>query len=486
MIRSLKKALQPSANDVAVIFELPSNYQVKVVPEKIPNIFNGEKTVICGLLMENLEQKGGSFKCKATLTGNILGEEFKFEIPFELTEEQSEEDVLVIHQLAVKKMIQEWQDDEEPYEQKHKKEIIELSTDASVVSKYTAYIAVDVAQNKPVSGSMQSYELTATNAGMHNVPMGGMFMSPAPGTLAGAFQSFKISFDSVPPPPAYIEVDMAQNKPVSGSMLSYKLTATDAGMYDEYDEDMFMAPAPGTLAGTLQSFEMDSLSFDSEMDSLSFDSEMDSLSFDSVPPPPPLGALSYSYPPPPPSGAMGGDIPTQRSGIPTMAAMQGGGMPTRHTVRAMGGGKPTLLSSNIRNENLQMPLLTAPVKQRRSVEKSTCGMQSSSSPAKQTSVNFIVSLQQANGSWLLSDQLAGVVSKSVEELKSYCPVSCDDILIANIWATLVVIELLKKKYPSMLEEVELVIQKAEQWVGKHPLPSGVNLTTLKESASKLF
>ena len=58
-------------------------------------------------------------------------------------------------------MIQEWQDDEGPYEQRHKKEIIELSTDASVVSKYTAYIAVDVAQNKPVSGSMQSYELTA-------------------------------------------------------------------------------------------------------------------------------------------------------------------------------------------------------------------------------------------------------------------------------------------------------------------------------------
>ena len=48
-----------------------------------------------------------------------------------------------------------------PYEQRHKKEMIELSTDASVVSKYTAYIAVDVAQNKPVSGSMQSYELTA-------------------------------------------------------------------------------------------------------------------------------------------------------------------------------------------------------------------------------------------------------------------------------------------------------------------------------------
>ena len=105
-------------------------------------------------------------------------------------------------------------------------------------------------------------------------------------------------------------------------------------------------------------------------------------------------------------------------------------------------------------------------------------------PPKQTGASFIVSLQQANGSWLLNDQLAGVVSKSVEELKSCCPVSCDDAMMANIWATLVVIELLKKKYPSMLDELELVIMKAEQWLSKQALPSGVNLTTMRESAIK--
>ena len=106
-------------------------------------------------------------------------------------------------------------------------------------------------------------------------------------------------------------------------------------------------------------------------------------------------------------------------------------------------------------------------------------------PPKQTGASFIVSLQQASGSWLLNDQLAGVVSKSVEELKSCCPVSCDDAMMANIWATLVVIELLKKKYSSMLDELELVIMKAEQWLSKQVLPSGVNLTTMRESALKI-
>ena len=105
-------------------------------------------------------------------------------------------------------------------------------------------------------------------------------------------------------------------------------------------------------------------------------------------------------------------------------------------------------------------------------------------PPKQTGASFIVSLQQANGSWLLNDQLAGVVSKSVEELKSCCPVSCDDAMMTNIWATLVVIELLKKKHPSMLDEFELVIMKAEQWLSKQVLPSGINLTAMRESAIK--
>ena len=160
MIRSLKRALQPSANNVTVKFDLPCRYEVKVMPDKIPSISNGEKTVIYGLLMDKSDDKGrDELMCKAILSGYILGKAFKFEIPFELSSRQAtEEDVSVIHQLAAKVMIQEWQDDGEPYEERHKKEIIELSCDANVVSRYTAYIAVDEAQNKQVLGCMQSYE----------------------------------------------------------------------------------------------------------------------------------------------------------------------------------------------------------------------------------------------------------------------------------------------------------------------------------------
>ena len=373
-----------------------------MVPEKIPGIYNGEKTVIYGLLMEKSEQKGKSMKCKATLTGDIIGKKFKFDIPFELTKGGAgEADVSVIHQLAVKGMIQEWQDDEGTDDQKHKKEIIELSTDASVVSKYTAYIAVDVAQNKPVSGSMQSYRLITTDT----------FMLPG----------FNTTFGGLPPP--------------SRSM----------GMGYFGGPTLLESPPPSgapLFRNTYSAF--------------------------SVPPPPSYSAANFGPqpllgggPPPPPSCSAANFGPQLLLG-------RGPPSPPSMEYVSIKGSSPTKSLARGRLEPAMPKSMLAP------------------SPAKQTGASFIVSLQQANGSWLLNDQLAGVIIKSVEELKSCCPVSCDDTMMANIWATLVVIELLKKKYPSMLDELELVIMKAEQWLSKQVLPSGINLTTLKEHADKLL
>jgi len=73
-----------------------------VVPDNIPSIYNGDKTVIYGLGLEKSDQIVDRVKCKSTLTGDIVGKKFKFDIPFELPVTQIEEDVAVIHQLAVK------------------------------------------------------------------------------------------------------------------------------------------------------------------------------------------------------------------------------------------------------------------------------------------------------------------------------------------------------------------------------------------------
>jgi len=342
---------------VTVKFDLPGSYEVKVVPDKIPSIYNGDKTVVYGLLMDKSDDKErDGLMCKAILSGDIVGKEFKFEIPFELSGRQAaEEDVSVIHQLAAKVMIQEWQDDGEPLQHEHNKEIAELSCDASVVSKYTAYVAVDEAQNKPVSGSMQNYELTAYRL-LHLAP--GRRKMSSSGSTSTKMATFRCAYSV----PVQAEVMALNSKrrakgKKSGRVCSLLQTTVSSQYAD--------SPAPSTVL---------------------------------------LSSSAGSSAPP---------------------------------------------------------------------------------PLKQSGPSFIVSLQQFDGSWLLNDKLAGVVSKSVEELKSCCPVSCDVTMMANIWATLVVIELLKKKYPSMLEELELVIMKAEQWVGKQALPSGVDLVVLRDGASKV-
>ncbi|XP_065917471.1 von Willebrand factor A domain-containing protein 5A-like isoform X2 [Dysidea avara] len=361
VIHSLKKALQPSANNVTVTFDLPSNYEVKVVPDKIPSIYNGDKTVIYGLLMTKSDQTEDRVKCNAILTGDIVGNEFKFVIPFELPARQVEEDVTVIHQLAAKKMIQEWQDDGEPYENKHKQEIIALSCDASVVSKYTAYVAVDEIQNKPVSGSMQAYELTADR---------------------------------------YQPVMMLQARTLRARK----------------SQALYLLDNPlGDLQSSIRDLQSSTKSV-------------------TLPASPPTNQASACC------GGTSSPQPLQHSN-------------SSHSSR---GVPPSIKPS--------APAVVPP-------------MQSDSS--------FIVSLQQSNGSWVLNDQLAGAMSKSVEKLMKCCPVSCDVTTVANIWATLVVIEFLKKKYSSMMEELELVIIEAEQWLGKQVLPPDVNLVVLKDSASKV-
>jgi len=48
-----------------------------VVPDNIPSIYNGDKTVIYGLVMEKSDKIEDKVKCKATLTGDIVGNVFK-------------------------------------------------------------------------------------------------------------------------------------------------------------------------------------------------------------------------------------------------------------------------------------------------------------------------------------------------------------------------------------------------------------------------
>ena len=152
VISSLKKALQPSVTDVKLTFSVPPGVNVLQSPNKIPPVFNGDKLVMYGIL------KGGkAMTGTATLSGNILGRPMEHVIEFSVTGGESSNDMPVVHQLAAKGLIRDWEGEGD----KKKDDIIKMSTESGVVSSYTAYVAIDEEQDKPIAGALKTWDLTA-------------------------------------------------------------------------------------------------------------------------------------------------------------------------------------------------------------------------------------------------------------------------------------------------------------------------------------
>ena len=154
MIRSLKRALQPAITDVSVEFLVPKECEVTQSPKNLPPIFNGEKLVVYATFKSKKPLKVD--ERAAILKGNMLGATVEHKVPFVLDSSAAEPSLPVIHHLAAKALITDWETEE-----KEKKSIVDLSVESSVISSHTAFIAIDEESSEPVSGSMKTYDLQA-------------------------------------------------------------------------------------------------------------------------------------------------------------------------------------------------------------------------------------------------------------------------------------------------------------------------------------
>ena len=172
MIRSLKRALQPAITDVSVLFQVPKEYEVLQSPHNLPPIFNGEKLVVYGVL----KSKGRSKKtdCTAVLKGNMVGEKQEHKVPFTLDSSAATPSLPVVHHLAAKALIADWES-----EYKEKKSIVDLSIESSVISSHTAFIAIDEESSEPVSGAMKTYDISAMPLRQSQMPVMRMSMGAA-------------------------------------------------------------------------------------------------------------------------------------------------------------------------------------------------------------------------------------------------------------------------------------------------------------------
>ncbi|XP_028392597.1 von Willebrand factor A domain-containing protein 5A-like [Dendronephthya gigantea] len=106
---------------------------------------------------------------------------------------------------------------------------------------------------------------------------------------------------------------------------------------------------------------------------------------------------------------------------------------------------------------------------------------SSESAEAETALETIISFQLASGAWKTSTFLSYAISKTTEEIKDACPVSCEGDM-ESIWATIIVLTYLQLRQSNFKDEWELIALKAETWLTKQSLPQGSSIQDLREKA----
>ena len=169
VIRSLKNAIQPAVTNTEVKFDLPLQYTT--VPERIPPIFIGERTIVYGVLLNSpVDMVPSGKKGSVTLKGKLLGEKIEHKMEFELPQQSAAQGIATIHHLAGKVLIKEAQRSDNV----SKEDIVKLSSESGVISKHTAFIAIDEEQKEPVEGSLNTFDVIAIQPQMDYLCFGAM------------------------------------------------------------------------------------------------------------------------------------------------------------------------------------------------------------------------------------------------------------------------------------------------------------------------
>lgn len=105
--------------------------------------------------LANIPAARETIEGSATLEGEILGKSIQHTVQFS-SSFRGGSSLYPVHRLAAKALIFDWQQAMKPTEA-----IIGLSVEASVVSSYTAFIAVDEESSEPVHGALQTWDLSS-------------------------------------------------------------------------------------------------------------------------------------------------------------------------------------------------------------------------------------------------------------------------------------------------------------------------------------
>ncbi|XP_063427409.1 von Willebrand factor A domain-containing protein 5A-like [Mytilus trossulus] len=145
VIRALEFSMEDSFADVVLEWNLPKGCTATNIPSQQPNVFNGDRLSIFALLQNT--NKAKSVEGSVTLKGFISGKQLAHTMDIKASSYIHPD--LPVHRVAAKHQIKELE--KGPLSDDTKKKIIMISTAAKIISRFTAFVGVDVQTKLPVT-----------------------------------------------------------------------------------------------------------------------------------------------------------------------------------------------------------------------------------------------------------------------------------------------------------------------------------------------
>nr|XP_005997083.1 PREDICTED: von Willebrand factor A domain-containing protein 5A isoform X2 [Latimeria chalumnae] len=146
VLRSLERVLSLPVKNISLNWQLPSGLQVVQLSKSPMVMFKGQRTIVYAQLKGKLDE---GTEATATLEYSLEGQAIRNSAVFSLQAEKGSR--VTVHRLGVKTMIKNLEGSDKSVS---KKEIIELSKQAGVVSSQTSFIAVNKELNQIVQGPL--------------------------------------------------------------------------------------------------------------------------------------------------------------------------------------------------------------------------------------------------------------------------------------------------------------------------------------------
>ncbi|XP_076097572.1 von Willebrand factor A domain-containing protein 5A-like isoform X2 [Mytilus galloprovincialis] len=145
VIRALEFSMEDSLADIVLEWNLPKGCTATNIPSQQPNVFNGDRLSIFALLQNT--NKAKSVEGSVTLKGFISGKQLAHTMDIKASSYLHPD--LPIHRVAAKHQMKELENG--PLSDDTKKKIIMISTAAKIISRFTAFVGVDVQTKLPVT-----------------------------------------------------------------------------------------------------------------------------------------------------------------------------------------------------------------------------------------------------------------------------------------------------------------------------------------------